>query len=70
MFELNIEKSWCDAVYARSSVRKYTGAPDKAQLDRLMQAFTHLQEYMEEVVGKNYDHLPKSPYSPVSPFSR
>ncbi len=35
MFELNIEKSWCDAVYARSSVRKYTGAPDKEQLDRL-----------------------------------
>lgn len=35
MFELNIEKSWCDAVYARSSVRKFTGAPDKAQLDQL-----------------------------------
>ena len=35
MFELNIEKGWCDALYARSSVRKYTGAPDKAQLDRL-----------------------------------
>ena len=43
---------------------------DKAQLDRLKQAFTHLQEYMEEVVGKNYDHLPKNPYSSVSPFSR
>lgn len=35
MFELKLEKSWCDAVYARSSVRKFTGAPDKAQLDRL-----------------------------------
>ena len=35
MFEVNIEKSWCDAVYARSSVRKFTGAPDKAQLDQL-----------------------------------
>lgn len=35
MFELNIEKSWCDAVYKRSSVRKFTGAPDKAQLDQL-----------------------------------
>lgn len=35
MFEVNIEKSWCDAVYQRSSVRKFTGAPDKAQLDQL-----------------------------------
>ena len=35
MFELKLEKSWCDAVYARSSVRKYDGAPDKEQLDRL-----------------------------------
>ena len=35
MFEINIEKNWCDAVYARSSVRKFTGAPDKAQLDQL-----------------------------------
>ena len=35
MFEINIEKSWCDAVYARSSVRKFTGAPDEAQLSRL-----------------------------------
>ena len=35
MFEVNIEKNWCDAVYARSSVRKYTGAPDKEQLDQL-----------------------------------
>ncbi len=35
MFELNLEKSWYDAMYKRSSVRKYTGAPDKAQLDRL-----------------------------------
>ena len=35
MFEINIEKNWCDAVYARSSVRKFTGAPDKEQLDQL-----------------------------------
>ena len=35
MFELNLEKSWCDAVYARRSVRKFTGAPDKAQLEQL-----------------------------------
>lgn len=35
MFELKLEKSWYDAMYARSSVRVYTGAPDKAQLDRL-----------------------------------
>ena len=35
MFEINIEKNWCDAVYARSPVRKFTGAPDKAQLDLL-----------------------------------
>ena len=35
MFELKLEKSWYDAIYRRSSVRKYTGAPDKAQLDRL-----------------------------------
>lgn len=35
MFEINIEKSWCDAVYARSSVRRFTGAPDKEQLDQL-----------------------------------
>ncbi len=35
MFELKLEKSWYDAMLKRSSVRKYTGAPDKAQLDRL-----------------------------------
>ena len=35
MFELKLEKSWSDALYARSSVRKFTGAPDKEQLDRL-----------------------------------
>ena len=35
MFELKLEKNWYDALYARSSVRKYTGAPDKEQLDRL-----------------------------------
>ena len=35
MFELKQEKSWYDAMYARSSVRAYTGAPDKEQLDRL-----------------------------------
>lgn len=35
MFELKLEKSWYDAMYRRSSVRRYTGAPDKDQLDRL-----------------------------------
>ena len=35
MFELKLEKNWHDAIYARSSVRTYTGAPDKEQLDRL-----------------------------------
>lgn len=35
MFELKLEKSWYDAMKMRSSVRTYTGAPDKEQLDRL-----------------------------------
>lgn len=35
MFELKLEKSWYDAMKVRSSVRTYTGAPDKEQLDRL-----------------------------------
>lgn len=35
MFEMKIEKSWYEAMYRRSSVRRYTGAPDKEQLDRL-----------------------------------
>ncbi|MBQ2990738.1 MAG: nitroreductase family protein [Clostridia bacterium] len=35
MFELKLEKSWYDALHQRSSVRTYTGAPDKEQLDRL-----------------------------------
>lgn len=35
MFELKLEKSWYDAIHKRSSVRRYDGAPDKAQLDRL-----------------------------------
>ncbi|MBR4038870.1 MAG: nitroreductase family protein [Clostridia bacterium] len=35
MFELKLEKSWYEAISKRSSVRKYTGAPDKEQLDRL-----------------------------------
>lgn len=35
MFELKLEKSWYDAMYARSSVRKYTGAPDEEQIKRL-----------------------------------
>ncbi|MDO5377841.1 MAG: nitroreductase family protein [Clostridia bacterium] len=35
MFEMKIEKSWYEAMYKRSSVRRYTGAPDKEQLDRL-----------------------------------
>lgn len=35
MFELKLEKSWYDAIFKRSSVRRFTGAPDKAQLDRL-----------------------------------
>ena len=35
MFELKLEKSWYDAMHRRSSVRAYTGAPDKEQLSRL-----------------------------------
>ena len=35
MFELKLEKSWYDAMQVRRSVRTYTGAPDKEQLDRL-----------------------------------
>ena len=35
MFELNIQKSWIDALNKRSDVRQYTGAPDKEQLDKL-----------------------------------
>ena len=35
MLELNIEKSWVGAVWRRSSVRSYTGAPDEEQLKRL-----------------------------------
>ena len=35
MFELKLEKNWVDALQKRSSVRSYTGAPDKEQLDRL-----------------------------------
>ena len=37
MLELNISKEWADAVYRRSAVRQYTGAPDEAQLARLGQ---------------------------------
>ncbi|MEI3406941.1 MAG: nitroreductase family protein [Christensenellales bacterium] len=35
MFELNIQKSWIDALNKRSYLRQYTGAPDKEQLDKL-----------------------------------
>ena len=35
MLELNIHPEWADAVYRRSSVRSFTGAPDEAQLKRL-----------------------------------
>lgn len=35
MFELNLQKSWVDAMGQRSSVRKFTAAPDKEQLDKL-----------------------------------
>ena len=35
MFELKLEKSWYDAMYKRTSVRKYTGDPDDEQLHRL-----------------------------------
>lgn len=35
MFELKLEKNWYDAIYRRSSVRKFAAAPDKEQLDRL-----------------------------------
>ncbi len=35
MFDVNISKDWIDAIQHRCSVRRYTGAPDKAQLDQL-----------------------------------
>ena len=35
MFELKLEKNWYDAMYKRTSVRKYTGDPDDEQLHRL-----------------------------------
>ena len=35
MFELNLSKAWPDAILKRSSVRRYTGAPTKEQLDEL-----------------------------------
>lgn len=38
MFEIKIEKRWCDAVYARTSVRTFTAAPTDEQLDRLGEA--------------------------------
>ena len=31
MFELGIQKNWIDALYARSSVRQYTGAPVRVE---------------------------------------
>ena len=43
---------------------------DQARLDDLMEALRHLQIYMEEIVGKHYDHLPKNLYSSVNPFHR
>lgn len=41
---------------------------ERAELDKLMTALTHLQEYMAETVAKHYDHLPKNRFSAASPF--
>lgn len=38
MFEIKLEKRWCDAVYARTAVRTFTGGPTDEQLDRLGEA--------------------------------
>ena len=35
MFEIKVEKSWYDAIYARASVRTFTGEPTEEQLLRL-----------------------------------
>ena len=35
MLEINLEKSWHDAIYHRSSVRTYTAPPTEEQLQRL-----------------------------------
>lgn len=35
MFEIKVEKPWCDALYARVSVRTFTGEPTQEQLLRL-----------------------------------
>lgn len=35
MFEIKVEKGWYDAIYARSSVRAFTGEPTEAQLLQL-----------------------------------
>ena len=35
MFEIKVEKTWFDAIHARSSVRRFTGAPTDEQLLQL-----------------------------------
>ena len=35
MFEIKLEKRWCEAVYARTAVRRFTGSPTDDQLARL-----------------------------------
>lgn len=35
MFEIKLEKRWCEAVYARTAVRRFTGSPTDEQLARL-----------------------------------
>lgn len=35
MLEINLQKEWHDAIYRRSSVRSYTGAPSEEQLSQL-----------------------------------
>ena len=35
MFEIKVEKSWYDAIYARASVRTFTGEPTEEQLAKM-----------------------------------
>lgn len=41
---------------------------DRAQLDELMLALRHLQDYMREITKQHYEHLPKNRYPSTNPF--
>ncbi len=55
---------------ARIGIQYMNETLDKAKLDQLMSAYTHLQEYMKEVTIKHYDHLPKNKFSSTHPFEK